>query len=82
VLESEQNTCFVIFWRNNPMPGFDTLLNRFRTHPSPSFSIHPDLMAAIQEIARQDDCSIGAVVNDLLGFALAERHSSNASLVM
>ena len=82
MLESEQNTCSVIFWRNNPMSGFDTLLNRFRTPPSPSLYIRPDLMTAIQGIAQQDNCSIGTVINDLLSFALAERHSSNASLVM
>jgi DNA-binding CsgD family transcriptional regulator len=42
--------------------------------------IHPDLLAAITEIAVLDDSSVGVVVNDLLGFALAERQSSHDSL--
>lgn len=64
------------------MPGFDTFLNHFRTSPTPSFSIRADLMATIQEIARQDGCAIDTIINDLLSFALAERHSANASLAM
>lgn len=63
------------------MPSLDKFLSRFRTVPPP-LHIRPDLLAAIQEIARQDGTSPSAVVDDLLTFALAERHSSNTSLAM
>ncbi len=64
------------------MSGLNTLLNRFLPSPTPAPHIRPDLLEAIQEIARHDGCSLNKAINDLLSFALAERRSSNASLVM
>lgn len=64
------------------MSGLESLLNRLRNPAPLPFRIRPDLLAAVQEIAQQDGISPSAVVDDLLAFALAERHSSNTSLAM
>ncbi|MBK8986263.1 MAG: hypothetical protein IPM39_09305 [Chloroflexi bacterium] len=46
----------------------------------PLVHIRPELLTAVAQIAAQENLPVGAVVNDLLHFALAERREANAAL--
>ncbi len=63
------------------MPDLRDLLPwRQPSHPLPLVQIRPELLTAVQKIAAQENRPVGAVVNDLLQFALAERREAHATL--
>jgi DNA-binding CsgD family transcriptional regulator len=58
----------------------DFLPRRQPGRPLPLVHIRPDLLAAVQTIAAQENLPVAVVVNDLLSFALAERQEADAAL--
>ncbi len=62
--------------------ALENFLEWFKKDRSPQSLVYirPELFSAIQEIAAQDNSPVGAVINDLLHFALDERQSAKASL--
>ena len=64
------------------MPDLRDLLPwRQPERPHPLVHIRPELLTAVQKIAAQENRPVGAVVNDLLQFALAERREAHAALI-
>lgn len=59
----------------------DFLPWRQTSRPLPLVHIRPELLTAVTQIAAQENLPVGAVVNDLLRFALAERREAHAALV-
>ena len=63
------------------MPSLRDFLPRRPTgRPLPLVHIRPDLLAAAEAIAAQENLPVATVINDLLSFALAERHEADAAL--
>ncbi|KAA3665439.1 MAG: hypothetical protein DWQ04_00665, partial [Chloroflexi bacterium] len=63
-----------------------TIRNTFRKlfgvsqDPFPLIKLRPELLTAIEEIAAREQTSVGAVVNNLVSFALSQHQSAEAGL--